>query len=477
MRFQAFTELLHRYWNSLKAAWLVRKEFTAAERLEHERVFLPATLELQDSPPHPASRVFVWLFMAFLLIALLWSFFGKIDVVAVAPGHLIISDRSKVIQPLEVGVVKFIHVKDGQYVEAGQLLIELDSTIASANNNKNFSAWLDARLDILRAQSLLNALQINRLPSLPADSEIPVNDPVCKLKLSNTKHQAVSQWEELQAKLSTIDSDTARKKSEMAGIREQVRKLEQTLPIVTGLAADYKDLLQNSIVAKHEYLGKEQIRIETEQDLAIQRRKSEELEEGLNTNRRQKEAAIAEFRRSQHDALVVAREKTQSFAQEVVKGKQLQKQTRLVAPVSGLVQQLAIHTVGGVVTEAQALMVIVPKEDALEAEAMLENKDIGFVKAGQDAAVKIETFNYTKYGLIEGKVQSVSLDAIQDEKRGLIYSAKILLKRHSMQVEGKTVKLAPGMTVTAEIKTAQRRVIEYFLSPLIQHVSESLHER
>lgn len=161
----------------------------------------------------------------------------------------------------------------------------------------------------------------------------------------------------------------------------------------------------------------------------------------------------------------------------MVKAEQLNKQTRLIAPVSGLVQQLAIHTVGGVVTAAQPLMVIVPREDTVEAEAMLENKDIGFVKAGQDAAVKIETFNYTKYGLIDGKVRTVSLDAIQDEKRGLIYAARILLKQHSMQVEGKTVKLTPGMAVTVEIRTAQRRIIEYFLSPLIQHVSESMRER
>lgn len=477
MRFQALIELFSRYWQIFAAAWSVRKNLASANREHHERAFLPAALELQDSPPHPAARASLWSLIALLLIILLWSYFGKIDVVAVAPGKLIVSDRSKVVQPLEPGVVKAIYVQDGQYVQAGQLLIELDSTITSADNNKNYATWLDAKLEAMRAKALLRAIDSHRLPSLPADSELPASDATFQLKHSDSQRQLLSQWQELQARLSAIDSDIARKQAERAGTREQVRKLEQTLPLVAERAADYKDLLAHSIIAKHDYQEKEQIRIETEQDLATQRRKLEELAEGMTTNKRQKEVIIAEFRRTQNDTLVKAIEKSQEFAQEVVKAKQLNNQTRLTASVSGYVQQLAIHTVGGVVTAAQALMVIVPREDAVEVEAMLENKDIGFVKAGQDVAVKIETFNYTKYGLIDGKVKSVSFDAIQDEKRGLIYAAHILLKRHSMQVEGKTVKLTPGMAVTVEIKTAQRRIIEYFLSPLTQHVSESFRER
>lgn len=286
-----------------------------------------------------------------------------------------------------------------------------------------------------------------------------------------------SLWQELKARLLTIDSDTARKQAELAGTEEQVRKLEQTLPLAMELASDYKMLLTQGVATKHDYLLKEQARIETGQDLAIQLKKQQELKEGLMINQRQKETLLAEFRRSQHDILVRAREKAEELTQEEIKAGRRNLQTRLLAPVSGYVQQLAVHTVGGVVTEAQPLMVIVPKEENLEAEAFLENKDIGFVMAGQDAAIKIETFNFTKYGLIRGRVENVSYDAIQDEKRGLIYAARILLSRNTMQVEGCTVTLSPGMAVSVEIKTAERRVIEYFLSPLIQQVSESLHER
>jgi len=168
----------------------------------------------------------------------------------------------------------------------------------------------------------------------------------------------------------------------------------------------------------------------------------------------------------------------------------------LTAPVDGTVQQLAIYTVGGVVTPAQQLMLIVPKGNSLEVEAFVQNKDIGFVNDNQKAEIKIETFPFTKYGTIHGTVLHVSNDAIQMESRqaqtndnkissadnrdkpsGLVYTARVQLNKSTMQVEGKTINLTPGMAVTVEIKTGKRRLIEYFLSPLLQYKDESLRER
>jgi hemolysin D len=150
---------------------------------------------------------------------------------------------------------------------------------------------------------------------------------------------------------------------------------------------------------------------------------------------------------------------------------------RLTAPVAGTVQQLAVHTVGGVVTAAQPLMVIVPKENVLEVEAWLPNKDIGFVNVGQVAEVKVEAFPFTKYGSLPGRVIQVSADAIQDEKRGLVYATRVRLARDTLRMENRAVRLTPGMAVTVEVRTGQRRVIEYFLDPLIQVGRESLRER
>ncbi|RMP65918.1 Type I secretion membrane fusion protein, HlyD, partial [Pseudomonas syringae pv. atrofaciens] len=181
---------------------------------------------------------------------------------------------------------------------------------------------------------------------------------------------------------------------------------------------------------------------------------------------RRRKGVVAKTRRAMLDLLQQADQKIASFNQDLTKARYQEDLTTLEAPVDGTVQQLAVHTVGGVVTPAQPLMVLVPDGQPVEVEAMLENKDVGFVRAGQAVTVKVETFTFTKYGTIEGEVISVSSDAIEDEKRGLIYSSKIRLNSDTLNVNGVDIKLSPGMAVTAEVKTNKRRVIEYFLSPL-----------
>ncbi|WP_308445890.1 HlyD family type I secretion periplasmic adaptor subunit [Chitiniphilus purpureus] len=446
------------------------------DRLATERAFLPAALELQESPPHPAARLTLWLLLAFLTLTVLWACLGKIDIVAVAPGKLVVSNQSKVVQPLEPGVITAIHVRDGQHVRAGQLLIELDATLARADASKHHSAWLDARLDQRKAQALLAALAAGAPPILADDPQLH-RHPDYAVRRTAKQAEMHSSWQELQARLATLDAATTQKQAEYAATQAQVRKLEQTLPLMQQREADFKDLAAKNFISKHGYLDKEQARIETEQDLASQRNTLKQLDAAILANRQQREATRAEFRRAQHDALARVSEQAHAYGQDVIKAERLQRQTRLTAPVDGVVQQLAVHTVGGVVTEAQPLLVVVPHTDQVEAEVVLENKDIGFVNAGQLAAVKVETFNYTRYGLLDGQVATVTRDAIPDEKLGLIYQARVKLARRTMNIDGKTLPLAPGMAVTAEIKTGQRRVIEYFLSPLIQHATESVRER
>jgi len=130
-----------------------------------------------------------------------------------------------------------------------------------------------------------------------------------------------------------------------------------------------------------------------------------------------------------------------------------------------------------VVTPAQVLMVIVPKDAQVTAEVVVDNKDIGFVGAGQAAAIKLETFPFTRYGTVPATVKSVVADAVNDEKKGAIFPAVLSLNQASIDVDGKRINLSPGMNVTAEIKTGKRRVIDYLLSPVQRHVNESLTER
>jgi hemolysin D len=256
-----------------------------------------------------------------------------------------------------------------------------------------------------------------------------------------------------------------------------VNRLERTLPIIEERADTFKDLYEREVCSKQDYLERERARIEQEGELAAQSEKLHSAQAALTEAIKQRDSLVAETRRVTLDSQRETDQKVTTNAQELIKAQQRHKLMKLTAPVGGSVQQLAIHTVGGVVTPAQQLMVIVPADDPLEVEAFVENKDIGFVNSGQEAEVKIETFPYTKYGTIHGEVKNVSCDAIQDEKRGLIYSSRVKLARTTVQVENKLVNLAPGMAVTVEIKTDKRRVIEYFLTPLMQYTSESLRER
>lgn len=471
LKLHAAVALLKRYAAVLRLAWRERKSLDPRPRLLHEAQFLPAALELQETPVSPAPRIAMWLILCFALIALLWASFGHMDVVATAHGKIVPNDRTKVIQPIETATVKAIRVSDGQTVEAGEVLIELDTTNTAADTTRVANDLLTARLQAARAKALLASIASGKAPVIGPVPDVDAN------RLAQDQRMLDGQYGEYQAKLARIDADIAKWEAELRSTQEIVRKLEQTAPIARQRAQDFKDLVEKNFISKHGYLEKEQVRIEQEADLATQRSRIKELTAALQEGRGQRTSLVAETRRLALDSLNEAEQKATTYGQELVKAESRGKLMTLTAPVDGTVQQLAVHTVGGVVTPAQQLMVVVPKDNPIEVEAFVENKDIGFVNPGQEAVVKIETFPFTKYGTIDARVTHVSNDAVNDEKRGLIFPARVNLQRATIQVENKTVNLSPGMAVTVEVKTAQRRVIEYFLSPLLQYKDESLRER
>jgi hemolysin D len=489
---KATRDLLQRYRQAFHHAWRERASLDGAPRRRHEAAFLPAALALQETPPHPAPRIAMGLILLFALITLGWAVFGRIDIVASAQGKLIPDSRSKVVQPLEAASVAAIHVRDGQAVTAGELLIELDATQTGADSARVEEELSAAQWDAARARALLGALENGRLAlahppfAKGGRGDLAVGGigtPGTTPPFENGGRQAAEQrllegdYAAYLTRREQIDAEIERRQAELRSTEETLAKLTQTLPIVTARAADYQKLQQENFVSRHGWLEKEQARIEAERDLAAQTAKRQEIRTSLLESQRQRTALTAETRRATLDRLHQAEQKAAALEQDQIKASNRSGLMRLTAPVAGTVQQLAVHTVGGVVTPAQALLVVVPGDNPIEVEAFVENKDIGFVHAGQAAEVKVETFNFTRYGTLHGKVTQVSGDAIQDEKRGLVYAARVKLERTTLKVDGKTVNLAPGMAVTAEIKTGKRRVIEYFLSPLIQHGEESLRER
>ena len=422
---------------------------------------------------HPAPLSIQWLLIALAALALRWARIGEIDVVATASGKIVPSGKSKIIQPSEVAVVKAIHVYDGQQVKAGQLLVELDAKITAADVERLHSDLLAAQVDSARATSLLEAIQQDTQPA-SLKTLIPQANAQ---QLEAAQRWVQGQYMELRSSLDQVSAEIDQRSAELQAAQAWESKLQESLPITRELSADYKRLLDKAYIAKHAYLEKEQARLDQERELAVQQARVLELKAAKQEAERRRTGVLAQTRRAMLDLQHESNQRAAALQQELNKAEQRDRLTRLTAPVDGTVQQLAIHTDGGVVTEAQPLMVIVPSDQPVEVEAMLENKDIGFVRPGQEVEIKVETFTFTKYGVVHGTVLSISNDAIEDEKRGLLYSTRIRLKENSIKVGGKQIPLSPGMSVRAEVKTDKRKVIDYFLSPLQQYQDESLGER
>ena len=466
-----FIELWARYRAVFRAAWEHRAELAGPKRLADETAFLPAALSLQETPVHPAPRRLAWTIMVLFVLVLVWSIFGQVDIVAVAPGRIIVSDRTKVIQPLEDSVVKRVLVRDGDRVKAGQLLIELDPTMASADKASVQEQLKAAVSEELRTAALLKAL---------ASGQVPVLSPV-RAEPVEARHQTrtllQSEWQDIQAKLAKLDAEIVRRQAEMATVKEAVAKLEETVPLARAREADFKRLVDQGYISGHATQDKTRERIELERDLSTQRARLLESQAMLRESEQARAAFRAETTRQLTDRNAQAATRRQQFNADHSKASQRERLTQLTAPVDGVVQQLAMHTTGGVVTTAQPLMIVVPDSPTVTAEVTIANQDIGFVNAGQTATVKLDTFTFTRYGTVEATVDVVTADAVTDEKKGSYYPAILTLNQKDMNIDGKRVPLSPGMTLTAEIKTGKRRVIEYLISQVQRAGSESLRER
>ncbi len=463
-------ELLQRYAAIFKAAWEQRDELAGPKRLADEQAFMPAALSLQETPPHPAPRRFMIAICALFLIALVWSLLGKLDIVAVAQGRIVVSDRTKVIQPLETASVKAIHVKDGDRVQAGQLLIELDGTSQGADANRVGQERAAAQSEALRTQALLKALTLGGSPKLQG-SELPASE------VPSAQTQLATEWADIQAKLARLQAESLRRGAEQSTAEQVIAKLNATLPLAQAREKDYEGLAKQGFIAGHATQDRHRERVELERDLATAQARKMEAQAAVLEARQQSGSYRAELLRTLNERHAQASLKVAQLSEEATKAGQRQQLTQLTAPVAGTVQQLAVHTAGGVVTPAQALLVIVPDNAEVTAEVTLENKDIGFVKVGQEVEVKLETFPFTRYGTVQARVERITADAVQDEKRGALFLATLKLEKSTLEVEGQRIKLNPGMNLSAEVKTGKRRVIEYLLSPVQKHADESFGER
>ncbi|CAH1671276.1 HlyD family type I secretion periplasmic adaptor subunit [Chelatococcus asaccharovorans] len=433
--------------------------------------FLPAALEILERPPSPLARVIAIAVSAFLGSAVLWACLSSIDMVAVAEGRIVPSDRSKTIQPFEAGVIRRILIADGSVVRAGDVLVELDTTASGAERSRVAGRLATARLDVLRLETLLGrpggGLSTADANALGATEE----------EVARARELARNEAREQQERLATLNRELDREQAGAKALEAGIAKLDQSLPLLEERVKAREALLEKGLTPRYQVLELRQQVVAMKRDrdgLAAQRLAADAAVAGVT---RRRAMAMAETRRKFLTDLTAAEATVAELTQELTKAEQRKDLQHITAPVDGVVQQLAVHTRGGVVQPAQALMVIVPRDDYIEIEAQVLNRDIGFVRDGQTAMVKLEAFPFTRYGTLPGEVVSVSRDAVSDQRLGFVFAARVRLKKETIVVDGREVKLTAGMRATVEIKTGERRVIDFLLSPVIKAVSEAGRER
>jgi len=452
-----------------------------------EREFLPAALEIVETPPSPIGRLGAYCLVAVFALAVIWSWIGRVDIVAVSKGKIIPTGHTKIVQPFEIGVVRAILVHDGQKVKVGDVLIELDPTMNQADLDHQRNDLMAAKIDIARLTAALESETDPEARFVAPQGATPEQARMGEQFLAGQ----VSQY---RSKLAALAGEEAQKRAELESQKVSIGKIQTLLPLMEERTQMRKTLYDHQTGSKLAYLENLQELLSSQQDLEVQTSRLKEAEAAVTAAKAKGEETRAEFHRQNLNDLAEATRKANGLAQDVAKSEQRTKFQALTAPIDGTVQQLAVHSVGGVVTPAQTLLSIVPAESKLEIEAMVDNQDIGFVHPGQDAEIKVDTFNFTRYGLLHGKVVTLSQDAVPREGAGKsdppkpgasdgaansepAYAARVSLDRTQMQVDDKLVNLSPGMAVTVEIRTGTRRIIDYLLSPILRHSQESLRER
>lgn len=470
----------------------------AASRLRRsELAFLPAALEIVETPPSPTARVCVAVFGLMLTAIVVWSYFGRVDIITTAPGRVMASGLTKVVQPLETGVVRAIEIADGDKVKAGQVLILLDPTSNEAERDRAAHDLMLAELD----ESRLHAQFAGDLAAFRA----PANADAGSIRTARGLMEAQAAGQV--AKLADLDHQVAEKRAELEENQAEITRIDATAPMLQAHLGIRKDSLKYGSGNLIDYYDAMRDVVDQQQQRIIEQKKLTELGETVASLLRQRETQESAYRSDVLSDLEKAESQAAEKQQDLVKAAQLAQLQTIRAPVAGTVQQLAVHTVGGIVTPAQPLLSIVPDGAKLEIDAMIPNREVGFVQPGQSAEVKVEALEFTHYGLLHGKVVSLSLDAIAQDplhqgpgstgnspvsssapQNGTAssdvppdgdpnYMARIAVSENGLQTEHGFVALEPGMTVVAEIKTGRRRVIDYLLSPLQQYRHDTFRER
>ena len=390
-----------------------------------------------------------------------------------APGRIVPTGQVKRVQAPELGSVAALLVVEGDEVSAGQPLLRLDPAYVEADSRNVREQLNDIAVQSAWRQALEHWLADGWDRAAP--EHLPQRFAAADQMAADALYARHRQ--EITARMQVHSRELAANRAEQATLRAEREGVQATLQVLVQRVSAYKTLQDQQYGARVQYLEMLQQQTELERAIPVLQSREGALVETAAAIDARMRATLGEIRKANLLALAQLDSERSSLRQSARKLTRHRQLLELVAPVAGTVQELAVHTVGAVVSPAQELMKVVPAEAGMEVEALLQNKDVGFVREGQAAQVKIDTFNFTKYGLIDAKVLDISNDAVEDPRLGWVFRIRLLLDKDWVAVEGKRVRVSPGMAITAEVKTGRRRLIEFFLSPLLRYQQESVRER
>jgi len=474
--------------------------FKPVRRGRDELAFLPAALEIIETPASPAGRATAMTIVAAAVFAIVWASIGKVDIVVTSQGRIEPVGNSKIVQPLQAGVVQSILVQDDQQVVAGQPLILLDQTDAEADKTRVGYDLLQAQLDQARLSGLRAAMLSGQPPQL---IDPPQGAPQAQLEATQAAMQA--QYAGQIAKLADLDQQIAQQQEKNGEAVATMGQLQATLNYSQKMADVRDNAMSLGVGSRIDWITANQQLSQQQHQVPVVKMQEIEAISAQQALVAQRAQTVADYETSVFDDLVKADQQIDQDQQDLAKAQEELQLTTLRAPITGMVQELSVHTMGGVVTPAEELLVIVPNDPKLNAEVRIENRDIGFVHVGQVVQIKIAAYDFTRYGTVPGTVIGISHDvegampidtpppaemnpgqssngqsnnpnsAQQDAQAGS-YIAEVSIDRTSLVTEQGVVQLHPGMQLTADIKTGRRSVMSYLLSPIDMLRQNSLRQ-
>lgn len=481
-------DAIARHWDMLRQSLADSRAADAMRGERSETDFLPAALEIIETPPSPAGRLLLLSLSGLLIIALLWSIFARIDIIVAAPGRISPLDSVKTVSwggssaasDGLVGVVRELRVAEGDRVRKGQLLIALDPTIAGAESQQAQRGLGSAQAQAARSRALMTWLSTGRIamppmPGLPA-AEATVQEQLVRSTIA-----------EYQAKSASLSQQRAEKQAQMTSAIAQRDMLGDTLALLDKEVAMRTELAAKGYQSKVSLYQIQQMRIERQREIEAQDSLATQARAALADIDQRQRQLREELTRGSLSDLSRATDDADLRAQELDKARHRNALLQIRAPVDGTVERLRVRTVGSAVQAAQPLLDIVPRGGVLFVEAIIPNADIGFVAVGQPVQVKVEAFPFTDYGMLHGTVASIGNDSINDPDDPAQpatpgpplagFKVRVRLQETALRMGDRRLTLSPGMRVQAEIRTGRRRIIQYLLSPLMTAATEAGRER